>query len=118
MQSKYSTIDEYISTFPQNVQKLLEQVRKAIKDAAPDAVETFGYGVPAFKLNGKYLVYFAAFKNHIGFYPAPDGIEAFKEELKIYQTSKGAIQFQYDQPLPLDLVTKITKYRAKVILQG
>ena len=107
-----STIDEYISSFPKDIQKMLEEIRSAIRKAAPDAVETISYGIPTFKLNGN-LVHFAAFKNHIGFYPTPNGIEEFEEELSVYKHGKGSVQFPLDKPLPLILITKIVKYRTK-----
>lgn len=107
-----STIDEYISSFPKDIQKMLEEIRSAIRKAAPDAVETISYGIPTFKLNGN-LVHFAAFKNHIGFYPTPNGIEEFEKELSVYKHGKGSVQFPLDKPLPLILITKIVKYRTK-----
>lgn len=106
----YKTIDEYIATFPPNTQALLQQIRATIRKAAPDAEETISYNMPAFKQNG-VLVYFAAFKNHIGFFPTAQGIEAFKDKLAAYKTSKGTIQFPLDQPLPLDLIAEIVQYR-------
>lgn len=112
MKQIFKSIDEYISTFPPDIQTRLQQIRSAIHDAAPRAEETISYQMPAFKQNG-VLVYFAAFKHHIGFYPTPSGIEAFKHKLSAYKTSKGAIQFPLDQPLPLDLVTEIVRFRVK-----
>jgi uncharacterized protein YdhG (YjbR/CyaY superfamily) len=109
---KYSTIDEYISSFPKNIQKMLGDVRSVIRKVAPDSVEAISYGIPTFKLNGN-LVHFAAFKNHIGFYPTPNGIEEFEKELSVYKQGKGSVQFPVDQPLPLDLISKIVKYRVK-----
>ncbi len=103
-------VDNYIAGFPIEIQKLLEEMRQTIRKAAPDAEEKIGYGIPTFTLNGN-LVHYAAFKNHIGFYPAPRGLEAFKEELSGYKGAKGSVQFPFDKPLPLDLVAKITKYR-------
>ncbi|RPI70828.1 MAG: hypothetical protein EHM47_11410 [Ignavibacteriales bacterium] len=110
--TKFNTIDEYISTFPDNIQKILEDVRQTIKSAAPNAEEAISYQIPTFKLNGN-LVHFAAFKNHIGFYPAPSGQEAFKKELSVYKSGKGSVQFPIDKPMPLKLITKIVKYRVK-----
>jgi uncharacterized protein YdhG (YjbR/CyaY superfamily) len=110
---RFSTIDEYIRTYPSNIQGILEKMRQIIKKAAPDAVEAISYQMPTFKLNGKNLVHFAAFKNHIGFYPIPSGIEAFKKELSPYKQGKGSVQFPLDEPIPLDLVEKIVKYRVK-----
>jgi uncharacterized protein YdhG (YjbR/CyaY superfamily) len=103
-------IDEYIAAFPKDIQKLLKQMRTTIRKAAPKAEEKIGYGIPTFTLNGN-LVHFAAAKNHIGFYPAPGGIEAFKKELSAYEGSKGTIKFPLDEPLPLALITKIVKFR-------
>lgn len=111
MMIKPANIDEYIQSFPEAAQKILEQLRAAIKKAAPKAVEVISYSMPAFKQNG-VLVYFAAYKNHIGFYPTPSGIETFKEELSKYKSSKGAVQFPIDKPLPLTLIIKIVKFRA------
>jgi uncharacterized protein YdhG (YjbR/CyaY superfamily) len=105
-------IDEYIKGFPGPIQQLLEEMRETIRKAAPTAEEAIKYAMPTFVLNGN-LVHFAAFKNHIGFYPAPSGIEAFKKELSAYEGSKGAIRFPLDKPLPLALVSKIVKYRVK-----
>jgi len=109
---KFKDIDEYIQSHPKDVQKILMEIRKTVKKAAPNAKEKISYGMPAFILNGN-LVYFAAFKNHIGFYPLPSGINSFKKELSTYKTSKGAIQFPIDKPMPLSLITKIVKYRVK-----
>jgi len=109
---KYSSIDEYISGFPEETQKLLRQVRASIKEAAPEAAETISYGIPTFTLAGN-LVHFAAFKNHIGFYPTSSGIEKFKEELSIYEGAKGSVKFPIDKPLPLGLISKIVKFRVK-----
>jgi uncharacterized protein YdhG (YjbR/CyaY superfamily) len=106
----FTSIDEYIATFPEDIQNILEQLRAAIKAAAPDAVEKISYQMPTFDLKGN-LVHFAAYKKHIGFYPTPSGIEALKDELSIYQAGKGSIQFPLDQPLPLELITKIVKLR-------
>lgn len=107
---KPNNIDEYIAGFPAEVQYLLEQVRHTIKNSASGAEEAISYGMPAFKLNG-ILVWFAAHKNHIGFYPHSSGIEVFKKELSKYKTSKGAIQFPIDKPLPLELIAEIVKFR-------
>ena len=107
-----TTIDEYIAAFPKNIQTLLEQMRATIWKAAPEAKEAISYGIPTFKLNGN-LVHFAAFKNHIGFYPTPSGIEEFEKELSVYKQGKGSVQFPLDKPLPLALITRIVKYRTK-----
>ena len=106
------TIDEYIAAFPQNIQNLLHQVRNAIQKAAPGADETTKYGIPTFILNGN-LVHFGGFKNHIGFYPAPRGLEAFKKELSNFKGAKGSVQFPLDKPLPIALIIKIVKYRVR-----
>lgn len=110
---KFQTIDEYIKTFPKDIQKILESVRQAIKNTAPEADETINYQIPTFKLNGN-LVHFAAFKNHIGFYPGSKAIEIFQKELVKYKSSKGAIQFPIDKPMPLRLITKVVDYRVKI----
>ena len=106
------TIDEYINMFPEDVQRILNELRQTIRDAAPEAKETINYQMPTFTLNGN-LVHFAAFKNHIGFYPTPTGIEAFKEDLSVYKGAKGSVQFPIDQPLPLSLIRRIVEYRVK-----
>jgi uncharacterized protein YdhG (YjbR/CyaY superfamily) len=108
----FKTIDEYVATFPPNVQSLLQQLRQEIKEAAPEAEEVISYQMPAFKLDG-ILVWFAAFKNHIGFYPKTSAIEAFKDELAGYELSKGTIRFPLDRPIPFELVKKIVKFRVK-----
>jgi|ERR1044071_5694409 uncharacterized protein YdhG (YjbR/CyaY superfamily) len=116
MTTKPTNIDEYIAGFPEDVQKILEQIRGTIKKAAPDAGEKISYAIPTFTLNGN-LVHFAAFKNHIGFYPAPTGAEAFKEELSVYKTGKGSVQFPIDKPMPLNLISKIVQFRVKQNLE-
>jgi uncharacterized protein YdhG (YjbR/CyaY superfamily) len=112
LMEKANNIDEYIKGFPSHIQKLLQQVRETIRKAAPDAEETIKYSMPTFTLNGN-LVHFAAFKNHIGLYPTPNGIDAFKKELSVYKGAKGSVQFPLDQPMPLELIGKIVKYRVK-----
>ncbi|MEL1243790.1 DUF1801 domain-containing protein [Flavobacterium sp. DGU11] len=107
---KPKDIDDYIAGFPDDVQKLLQEVRKIVQKSAPEAIEKISYGMPAFTLNGN-LVYFAAFKNHIGFYALPSGNKAFQEELSAYKTGKGSIQFPFDKPLPVKLIQKIVKFR-------
>ncbi|NTW22595.1 hypothetical protein HGA34_03580 [Candidatus Falkowbacteria bacterium] len=104
--------DKYIKSFPQNIQKLLAKVRAAIKKEAPAAEETIKYGIPTFVLQGN-LVHFAAYSGHIGFYPTPSAIKAFDKELKGYKRSKGAIQFPLDEPLPLDLIARMTRFRVQ-----
>jgi uncharacterized protein YdhG (YjbR/CyaY superfamily) len=107
---KLNSIDEYIANFPEDVQVKLKALRTTIREAAPEAQEAISYGMPTFKLKGN-LVHFAAFKNHIGFYPVPSGIAAFQEELSIYKQGKGSVQFPLDEPLPLELVRKIVQFR-------
>jgi uncharacterized protein YdhG (YjbR/CyaY superfamily) len=106
----FASIDEYISTFPKDVQGMLKKLRATIKAAAPEAEEKISYQMPTFALNGN-LVHFAAYKHHIGFYPAPRGIEAFKRELSRYKGAKASVQFPLDQPLPLKLIGRIVKFR-------
>jgi uncharacterized protein YdhG (YjbR/CyaY superfamily) len=106
------TVDEYISSFHKEVQEKLQQLRQAIHEAAPEAQETISYQMPAFKQNG-VLVWFAAFKGHIGFYPKTSAMGTFRDKLKNYKTSKGTIQFDLDKPLPLDLVGEIVRFRLK-----
>ena len=113
MESKknnFNSIDEYISTFPEEVQEILNELRAVIKAAAPQAGEKISYQMPTFTLNGN-LVHFAAYKKHIGFYPTPSGIDAFKDELSEYKGSKGAIQFPIEKPLPFELIRKIVTFR-------
>jgi uncharacterized protein YdhG (YjbR/CyaY superfamily) len=110
--TKAKDIDEYIAGFPEDVREILQQVRTTIKKAAPAAKETISYAIPTFTLHGN-LVHFAAFKNHIGFYPAPVGIEEFEKELSAYKGGKGSVQFPLDQPMPLSLISKIVKFRVK-----
>ena len=110
------TIDEYIATFPESIREILQKIRHAIRESAPQAQEAISYRIPTFKLNGN-LVHFAAFKDHIGFFPTSSGVEAFKEELSGYDTSKGTIRFPLDKPIPLDLIRKIVKSRVKENLE-
>lgn len=110
--TNFKSVDEYIKTFPAEIQKILQQVRETIKKAAPEAEETINYQIPTFKLNGN-LVHFAAFKNHIGFYPAPSGQKAFEKELSVYKSGKGSVQFPLDKPMPLALIKRIVQYRVK-----
>jgi uncharacterized protein YdhG (YjbR/CyaY superfamily) len=109
---QFRTIDEYIKTFPEDIQSILKKMRQAIAEAAPEASETISYQMPTFTLNGN-LVHFAAYKNHIGFYPTPSGIEAFKKELSHYKGAKGSVQFPIDKPVPYDLVKKIVLFRVE-----
>jgi uncharacterized protein YdhG (YjbR/CyaY superfamily) len=112
LETRFKTMDEYFQTVPSDVRDILEKIRQTICKAAPGANETISYQMPAFKLNGKILVYFAAWKNHIGFYALPSGNAAFQKELSDYKMAKGSIQFPLDKPIPLDLIAKIVKYRA------
>jgi uncharacterized protein YdhG (YjbR/CyaY superfamily) len=110
------SIDEYIAGSPEDVRQILEKIRMTIRKAAPQAEETISYQMPTFRLNGN-LVHFAAFQNHIGFYPTPSGIEKFKDELSVYESAKGSVQFPLDQPIPYGLITKIVKFRVKENLE-
>lgn len=112
IKKEFSTIDEYIASFPKEIQEILESIRKSIKSSAPNATETISYQMPAFRLNG-ILGYFAAFKNHIGFYPTPSAITQFSKELSNYEFSKGAIKFPLNEPIPLELIKKIVEFRVK-----
>ena len=114
--TNFKTIDAYISTFPEEVQGILEKVRQTIQKAAPEATEAMSYQIPTFKLSGN-LVHFAAFKNHIGFYPGARAMEVFGNELSAYEVSKGTIQFPKDQPIPFPLIQKIVKHRVKENLE-
>jgi uncharacterized protein YdhG (YjbR/CyaY superfamily) len=107
---KFKTIDEYIKSFPEDVQTILENIRRTIQQAAPEATETISYQIPTFKLHGN-LVHFAAFKNHIGFYPTPKAIEVFNRELSAYEVSKGTIRFPLGEEIQYDLIEKITLFR-------
>lgn len=106
----HESVDGYILQFPDEIQEILRAIRNVIREAAPDAVEKISYQMPTFVLNGN-LVHFAAFKNHIGFYPTPSGIEAFKQELAGYKGAKGSVQFPLNKPIPYALISKIVKYR-------
>jgi uncharacterized protein YdhG (YjbR/CyaY superfamily) len=110
MNTNISTVEEYISQFPNEVQGILHQVRKIINATAPEAQESISYGMPAYKYNGP-LVYFGAFKNHIGFFALPSGHQAFEKELSKYKQGKGSAQFPYDRAIPLKLIEKIVKFR-------
>jgi uncharacterized protein YdhG (YjbR/CyaY superfamily) len=109
--AKFTAMEAYIASFPKEVQSILEKIRKTIRKAAPGAVETISYQIPTFKLNGKNLVHFAAWKNHIGFYATPSGNAAFKKEISHYKVAKGSIQFPLEEPIPYDLVAKIVLFR-------
>jgi uncharacterized protein YdhG (YjbR/CyaY superfamily) len=105
--------DDYIASFPPETQTILNQVRNTIQKAEPQAEESFSYAMPAYKLNGKPLVYFAGYKTHVGFYATPTGHEAFEKELSVYKQGKGSVQFPLNKPMPLDLIARITKFRAE-----
>lgn len=115
--AKPGSMNEYIAGFPETVQKLLELMRATIKKAAPDATEAIKYAMPTFVFHGN-LVHFAAFKNHIGFYAIPSGHIAFKEAFSVYKAGKGSVQFPYDKPLPVALITKVVKFRVKENLES
>lgn len=112
MRQGYKTIDEYIDTFPEDIRFVLEKIRQVIHEAAPEAKESISYQMPTFKLNGN-LVHFAAYKSHIGFYPTPSGIEAFKDEISQYKWAKGSVRFPLNKPIPFDLVERIVVFRAQ-----
>jgi len=114
VQESPKNIDDYIAGFPPEVQEFLEQIRTTIKEAAPAAEEAIKYRMPTFVLN-ENLVHFAAYKNHVGFYPTPSGIEKFKDELLSYKNAKGSVQFPIDKPIPLKLIRKIVAFRVKEI---
>jgi uncharacterized protein YdhG (YjbR/CyaY superfamily) len=109
------SIDEYIAGFPDETRELLEEMRTLIRSVAPDATETISYAIPTFDLNGEHLVHFAGFKKHIGFYPVPSGIEAFKDELAPYKSGKGSAQFPLGKPLPVNLIRRIVEFRVREI---
>jgi uncharacterized protein YdhG (YjbR/CyaY superfamily) len=106
-----TTIDEYIAQFQPEIQEILQRIRVSVHEVAPEALESISYKMPSFSLNGRRLAYFAVFKNHIGFYPAPVGIEEFKEELSAYKQGKGSVQFPLNKPIPFDLIKKILQFR-------
>src|SRR5919109_3980380 len=116
MARQFKTIDEYINTFPEDMRRILNELRRTIKEAAPEGEETISYQIPTFALNGN-LVHFAAFENHIGFYPTPSGMEAFKKELSGYKGAKGSVQFPIHEPLPLPLIRRIVEFRVKENLE-
>ncbi|REH01639.1 iron chaperone [Flavobacterium aquicola] len=113
MKINYKSVDEYIKTFPNEVQLILEKVRKTIIEKAPEAVESISYGMPAYKTNGKPLVYFAGYKKHIGFYATPTGHSEFANELSNYKQGKGSVQFPIDHPIPYWLIEQIVIFRVK-----
>ena len=106
-------VDKYISGYPEEVQEILKKIRMLIKKASPEAKESIAYGMPAYKTNGRPLVYFAAYKNHIGFYATPKGHEEFSEELSIYKKGKGSVQFPLSKPIPYDLIAEIIEFRVQ-----
>ena len=110
--SSPTTVDEYIAGFPKDVQKILKEVRAVVRAAAPDAQERIAYQMPTYTM-GKNLAHFAAFKNHIGFYPTPNGISSFEKQLSKYKRAKGSVQFPIDEPIPIALIKKIVEYRVK-----
>ena len=113
MKTGIQSIEAYIASFPADIQNLLDQMRKTIATAAPEAKETINYGMPTYKYKGRNLVHFAAAKKHIGFYPTPSAIRHFADSLGGYKSSKGAVQFPLDKPLPLDLVAEMTRFRVE-----
>ena len=110
---KVKDIDEYISGFPLDIQKVLSQVRKFVREEAPEAEETISYAIPAYMLNKTYLIYFAGYKNHYSIYPVPKGSETFQKEISAHKTGKGTLQFAYDKPVPAVLISKIVKHSLK-----
>ena len=114
LKTKFKTVDEYMSTLPMDARNKMEDVRKTIKQAAPDAIEIISYNMPAFRLN-KILVYYAAHTHHIGFYPMASGIEKFKKELSGYKSARGSVQFPINEPMPVKLIEKIVRFRVKEI---
>ena len=112
-QSAPKTIDDYIAACPREVQVILQQIRQVIHETLPGLGETISYGMPTFTLNGKYLVYIAAHKKHIGLYPAPTGVEEFQEAVALYGGGKGTLKFPLDRPMPFDLIRRVARFRAK-----
>ncbi|MDR2496277.1 MAG: DUF1801 domain-containing protein [Tannerellaceae bacterium] len=104
-------VDDYLASLSPEIQSKMEDIRRMVKEMAPEAVEKMAYGMPAFHLNNRPLIYYSAFKNHIGFYPIPTGIEAFREELSVFKQGKGSVQFPIGMPLPMDLIRRIVKFR-------
>ena len=113
-----TAIDEYIAQFPPDIQESLQKIRALIHEVAPQVTEAISYRMPAFLLNGKPVAYFAVFKNHIGFYPTPTGIDIFKEELSNYKQGKGSVQFPLNKPVPFDLIKRILIFRKEIILHN
>ncbi len=117
MRDQFAIIDEYIASFPPDVQQKLSKMRAVIHRAVPDAEEAIRYGIPTFRQNGSNLVHFAAFKDHLSFFPTASGVEAFRKELSSYKLSKGTIQFPLDKPVPYDLVERIVRFRVEETLK-
>jgi uncharacterized protein YdhG (YjbR/CyaY superfamily) len=111
--SQVNSIDEYIAGFPAETAKVLAELRALIKSTAPDATETISYAIPTFDLNGRHLVHFAGYARHVGFYPIPTGVEAFREQLKPYKQGRGSVQFPLGRPLPTDLIRRIVEFRVR-----
>lgn len=109
--STATSIDEYIAEFPPATREALQRMREIIREEAPEAAETISYAIPTFDLNGRHLVHFAGYARHVGFYPAPTGMEAFKADFAPYKTGKGSVQFPLDRPLPEDLIRRIVRFR-------
>ena len=108
---KFTSINEYISTLPENAQKAMGEIIAAIKDVVPDAEEHISYNMPAFKVNGEYFIHFSAWKNHIGMYPIPAGNEAFQKQIEQYRSAKSSLNFPLDKPMPIKLIEKVIKFR-------
>ncbi len=113
MAASQNHMEAYIAGFPEDVRILLQEIRATIKKVAPEAEESISYGMPAFKMNGKPLVYFAGYKNHIGFYATPSGHAKFEKELSGFKQGKGSVQFPLNAPIPLQLIAKIVKFRVR-----
>lgn len=116
--SKATSIDEYVAEFPADVRVALEEIRGLIREAAPDATETMSYAIPTFDLRGRHLVHFAGYEKHVGFYPDPSGIAAFRDELKPFKSAKGSVQFPLDRPLPADLIRRMVEFRVDQEIGG
>ena len=108
---KFTSINEYVSTLPENAQKAMGEIIAAIKDNVPNAEEHISYNMPAFKVNGEYFVHFSAWKNHIGMYPIPAGNEAFQKQIEPYRSAKSSLNFPLDKPMPIKLIEKVIKFR-------
>ncbi len=116
--SPATSIDAYIAEFPPETQRVLQEVRAVIRQAAPDATETISYAMPTFDLNGRHLVHFAGYAKHLGLYPTPSGTEAFEEDFKPYKRGKGSVQFPLDRPMPLELIRRIVEFRVEKVTGG